>query len=159
MNEKAAGKPDHGHSRRERHPRPWHAKPYERTVDDPDILRNRLQNTNRWVGAWGLTRQGASLVGHQRSALMLHRDSSACRRSYVAKLSERRRLKFSNRPYPSAGSVVLFLETAVTRIPKIIIVENVEREIIFTEFQITENKQVASVTQVSQKRGPVVVLE
>lgn len=156
MNEKATGKPDHGHSRRERHPRPWHAKPNKRTVDKPDILRNRLQNTNRRVCASGFTRQGDSFVGDRRSALTLPGDGGAGRRCLTAQPDNRRQTRIV---YPIASNVVSLLKTAVTSIPKIIIVENVEREIILTEFQITENKQVASVTQVSQERGPVVVLE
>ncbi|TWB43585.1 hypothetical protein FBZ98_1215 [Rhizobium sp. ERR 922] len=41
-----------------------------------------------------------------------------------------------------ADGRVSILEAAVTRVPKIITVENVECEIILTKLQIAENKQV-----------------
>jgi len=102
-------------------------------VDNPDILRNRLQNTNWRVGASGFTRQGGSFVGDRRSALTLPGDSGACRRRLAAQLNNRRQTRIA---YPFAGNVVSFLETAVTSIPKIVIVENVESEVIFTKFEI-----------------------
>ena len=148
MNEKTAGKSDHTHARWERHLRPWHAKTDERTVHNPDVFRNRLQDTDRRVGFSGFAGQSVSLLENDDPLRMPSGYGGGLTRSCSAAVQ----LPTIETHQPSASSCrqrVSFCAPAVVGIPQIVIVQGVEREIVFAEFQIAENKQVTTVTQVT----------
>ncbi|WP_412066262.1 hypothetical protein [Rhizobium sp. SYY.PMSO] len=68
----------------------------------------------------------------------------------------------SSEKSPSAsiyGNGISSFEGAGRGIPKIIVVENIESKVILIEFEIAENKQMTTMTQVSQEGAPIVVLE
>ncbi len=91
--------------------------------------------------------------------LDLTRGGGGRRRRRLRQLLGRHRAKITSRPLSLAADTRFISRNGRQVTSGILAVENVKCEIILTEFQIAENKQVASVTQVSQERGPVVIVE